>query len=235
MSTDSPGPAVSFLPHDDGWSVAPSPYGTLAEDPGRQWVALPADFAQTEWADSSAYAEDMAAALVVRQRVLLGDKDIPDDLHTRVADQIRDSYAQLFDLVPAHFHLLHWPDLRKPPIPVLVDFWKPEHDAHSAVMHYLGSFEYEKESGKMPVKEAFTTERLGSGVRVVRFVPLHPDDPQDPDYLLGVLAYHWRTRDPAVDVQLLAFTNELGQLYAALSDLDAFANGIALTAAPAPE
>ncbi|WP_330308788.1 MULTISPECIES: hypothetical protein [unclassified Streptomyces] len=232
MSSESPARAMSFPPDNDGWTMAPAPYGSLAGEPGPEWVALPAEFTATRWADSSAYAKDIATALVIRQRELLGDRNIADDLHTRVADQIRDSYAQLFDLVPAHFHLLYWPDLRKPPVPVFVGFWQPEHDAGSAALHYSGSVEYEEATGETPIREGFTTDRLGDGVRVLRLVPLKPDDPRDPDFVLGVLAYHWRTRDPAVDVQLLAFTNELGQLYAALPDLDAFARSLVLTDEP---
>lgn len=139
------------------------------------------------------------------------------------------------------------PDLRKPPIPVFVGFWEPQHDYGSAALYYSGAFEENKAVGKTPIREEFSTDHLSDGIRVIRFVPLSADDPQapdhpqdplapqDPDPVLGVLAYHWRTKSPVVDVQLLAFTHELGRLYAALPDFDAFARTIALTATSVPE
>jgi hypothetical protein len=170
MSSESPdearalGPFVSFPPDNDGWSMTPAPYGAFAGDPGPEWVALPAGFTETRWADSSAYAEDIATALVVRQRELLGDRNIADDLHSHVADQIRDSCAQLFDLVPAHFHLLDWPDLRKPPVPVFVGFWQPVHDDVAAAYYYSGSLEY----SSTPLSPTSTP------ARVVSSSPTHP-------------------------------------------------------------
>jgi hypothetical protein len=122
-----------------------------------------------------------------------------------------------------------------------------QHDYGSAALYYSGAFEDNKAAGKTPIREEFSTDHLGDGIRVIRFVPLSADDPQapdhpqdplapqDPDPVLGALAYHWRTKSPVVDVQLLAFTHELGRLYAALPDFDAFARTIALTATPAPE
>lgn len=220
-------PESDFMPTSDRWSWTPSRYGAYVEVPGPEWVALPSDFAGTDWADASEYAEAMAAALLVRQREITGGR-IPDALQDRVADQIRATYAQVFDVVPAHYHLLYWPDLLKPPIPVFLGAWEPEQDIDSARLMYAGTWQLGP-GMQMPIREDFSSEALGSGVRVVRFVPLNPDEPRDPAAVLGVLAYHWRTEEPAADVQLVTFTNELGLLYDALTDLDSFARSIVLT------
>ncbi|MFJ6837727.1 hypothetical protein [Streptomyces sp. NPDC091209] len=53
-----------------------------------------------------------------------------------------------------------------------------------------------------------------------------------PDGLVGVLTYYWRTTTRPADIRLVAFTNELGRLYGALPDLDAFARGIVLIGEP---
>ncbi|MGW2646757.1 hypothetical protein ACWC2T_17980 [Streptomyces sp. NPDC001393] len=229
--TDLPSPMPSLLPGSGDWPHVPSPYGLEAGDPGPEWVALPALFEGTEWKDAAEYAEQTASALVVRQRELIGGK-ISDDLHQRIAAQILDVYTRLFDLLDAHYHLLYWPDLRKPPVPVFLGVWEPVRDDTSAEVHYAGSFHHHKTGGTRSIEEEFVTNSLGAGLRSLAFVPMKRDDPEDPDGLVGVLTYYWRTRTRPADVRLVAFTNELGQLYGALPDLDVFARSIALTDVP---
>ncbi|WP_282704215.1 hypothetical protein [Streptomyces sp. CC219B] len=229
--TDLPSPMPSLLPSQGDWPHTPSSYGLNAGDPGPEWVALPAVFEGTAWADASEYAEQMASALVVRQREFIGGR-ISEDLHERVTAQILDVYTQLFGLVDAQYHLLYWPDLRKPPVPVFLGAWEPEHDETSAEVHYAGSFHHLKTAGPSSIEEPFATDSLGTGLRSLAFVPLNADEPEDPDGLVGVLTYFWRTKPLPADVRLVAFTHELGQLYEALPDIDAFARTIALTDTP---
>ncbi|MFG2308816.1 hypothetical protein ACGFS9_09025 [Streptomyces sp. NPDC048566] len=230
--TDLPSPIPPLVPEPEGWPHAPSRFGLEAGDPGPAWVALPAVFEGTDWADSAEYAEQMASALVVRQREFVGGR-IDDDLGERAAAQILDVYNRLFDLVEAQYHLLYWPDLRKPPLPVFLGAWKPERDRTSAEVHYAGSFHHLETGGPSSIEERFATDSLGAGLRSLAFVPLNADEPEDPDCLVGVLTYFWRATSRPADVRLVVFTNELGQLYAALPDLDAFARTLVLTGEPA--
>jgi len=230
--TDLPSPMPALLPAPGSWPHTASRYGLEAGDPGPEWVALPAVFEGTAWADSAEYAQQTASALVVRQREFTGET-IDDDLDERVAAQILDVYTRLFDLVEAHYHLLYWPDLRKPPVPVFLGVWEPVRDDTSALVHYAGSFHHLETGGRNSIEEEFVTDSLGAGLRSLSFVPLSQDDPEDPDGLVGVLTYYWRTTSRPADVRLVAFTNELGRLYAALADVDAFADGIMLTDEPA--
>ncbi|WP_327429105.1 hypothetical protein [Streptomyces sp. NBC_01236] len=215
-------------------SLSPSRHWARVLDLGPEWVGLPVDFSATGWADPAAYAQDIAAALITRDREL-GATDLPGDLGTRVADQILDTYTRLIGIVPAHFHLLLWPDLSRPPIPVFLGLWEPEQDRASAEAYYTGAGEYDEVSREMPVRERFVTDALGDGVRVLSLAPLASDDPEDADAVLAVAAYHWRTTALPTDVQLLALTHELGRLYSALPALDAFARGIVLTDTPTSE
>lgn len=226
--TDLPSTTPSLLPEPGDWPHVPSPHEPEAGDPGPEWLALPAAFEDTPWADAAEYAEQMASALAVRQREFIGGQ-AGEDLHERVAAQILDVYTQLFDLVEAHYHLLYWPDLRKPPLPVFLGVWEPVRDDASAEVHYVGSFHHLETGGKGSIEEEFVTDGLGTGLRSLAFVPVNRDEPEDPDGLIGVLTYYWRTKTRPADVRLVAFTNELGQLYAALPDLDTFARGIVLT------
>ncbi|WP_369365112.1 hypothetical protein AB5L52_18740 [Streptomyces sp. CG4] len=188
-----------------------------ADDPTSDFVPLPMDFTGTDWPDASAYAEDVADVLGARQRAYAGDNDVPGDLRARIADQIRDDYDKLPGLFPAHLHYLYWPEPTRPPVPVFVGFW-PVPDSGRAPAERLG---------KADVEEEFTSEHLGRGTRSLYGVALQPDDGDDDAAnvapFLGVVGYHWRAGDTPIDVQLIAMTNELGRLYAALPALDAFA------------
>ncbi|WP_445528258.1 hypothetical protein [Streptomyces cyslabdanicus] len=226
--TDLPSPMPSLLPEPGEWPHTASHHGLEVGDPGPEWVALPAVFEGTPWTDASEYAEQIASALVIRQQELVGGR-ISDDLHERVAAQILDVYGRLFGLLDAHYHLLYWPDLRKPPVPVFLGIWEQVRDDASAEVHYAGSFYHIETGGKNSIEEEFVGDFLASGLRSLAFVPLKQEDPEDPDGLVGVLTYYWRVKASAADVRLVAFTNELGRLYAALPDLDTFARRIAIT------
>ncbi|MFF7900282.1 hypothetical protein ACIP4X_10435 [Streptomyces sp. NPDC088817] len=226
--TDLPSPMPSLLPEPGEWPHTTSHQGLEVSDPGPEWVALPAAFEGTAWADTSEYAEQMASALVMRQREVVGGR-ISDDLQERVAAQILDVYGRLFGLLDAHYHLLYWPDLRKPPVPVFLGIWELVGDDASAEVHYAGSFYHLETGGKSSIEEEFVGDSLGSGLRSLAFVPLKQEAPEDPDGLVGVLTYYWRVKPSSADVRLVAFTNELGRLYAALPDLDAFARRITIT------
>ncbi|MEU6009107.1 hypothetical protein [Streptomyces sp. NPDC047453] len=226
--TDLPSPMPALLPDPGEWPHTASLHGLELSDPGPEWVALPAAFEGTPWTDASEYAEQMASALVMRQREFVGGR-ISDDLQERVVAQILDVYSRLFGLLDAHYHLLYWPDLRKPPVPVFLGIWEQVRDDASAEVHYAGSFYHLETGGKSSIEEEFVADSLGSGLRSLAFVPLKQEAPEDPDGLVGVLTYYWRVKPSAVDVRLVAFTNELGRLYAALPDLDAFARRIAIT------
>ncbi|WP_405915647.1 hypothetical protein [Streptomyces sp. NBC_00728] len=229
--TDLPSRLPSLLPEPGDWPHASSAYGLEVGEPGPEWVALPAVFEGTAWKDSAEYAEQLAAALVVRQRELIRG-EAGDDLRERVAAQILDVYARLFDLVDAHYHLLYWPDLRKPPVPAFLGVWEPARDDASAETHYAGSFHHHRTGGRKPIEEQFVSDSLGAGLRSLAFVPVRREEPEDPDGLIGVLTYYWRTTTRPADIRLVAFTNELGRLYGALPDLDVLARGIVLTDEP---
>ncbi|MGW7424779.1 hypothetical protein ACWGJB_32915 [Streptomyces sp. NPDC054813] len=216
------GPAAGDRP------LTPSPYWARTPEAGPEWVALPAGFRGTPWADEREYADAVGSALVVlHERV-----DPGGELRTRVADTVLDTYERLLGMFPAHYHLLHWPDLDRPPVPVFLALWQPEPEPEPEAEKGPAARFFPGDDVEYVAREESATEHLGAGTRLLGLLRLGPEDPAG---LLGVAVYHWRTTTRPTDVHFLALTHELGRLYAVLPALDAFAREIALTDDPTAE
>lgn len=213
------------------WSQRPADHWATAEAPSDAWIPLPLDFDGTPWPDATAYAAWAAETVAARHAA-----DAPSDLHDRCEQTIVSAYETLVGTVPAHLHFLYWPDPAKPPLPVFVALWQAEHSTEDALLYYSGARTGEETEGaEPPILEIFISDHLGEGLRVLRFDSfgsLGDGSAGSSEALLATLGYAWRAEAHAMDVQMFAFTPDLGLLYAALVDLDAFARVIVPTPDP---
>lgn len=80
-----------------------------------------------------------------------------------------------------------------------------------------------------PVIEEFTTEKLGTGLKVLRHFPVDPDPApgQEPEIAAG-LSYAWRDEQHETDLRVFTATADLARLQTAMPDIDTLTRGITI-------
>jgi hypothetical protein len=126
---------------------------------------------------------------------------------------------------------IHLPDPRLEPLPVFLAILAARGE-RTAQLRALTLADAPNAVGE-PVVEEFATERLGTGLRVLR----HFTEAGD---VLGLLAqgetaevnvglsYAWRSEEHETDLRLFTATHDWGRLRAALGDIDELARQISV-------
>jgi hypothetical protein len=191
------------------------------------WIPLIPDFTGTPWADRAGYARQAAEWVWLA----IGSQQPQDaasrEQHVeRLTTVILDAYESLSGKVLAHQTFLYIPGPEAPPLPALLGIWKSA-GARDERLRYLAGADGH-DAIQPPDVEEFSTEHLGSGLRV--FSVSKPDE--DSAELMGTLAYAFRSEAYQTDIQLRAPSYDLGLLQACADDVDEFARCIFVTPAP---
>ena len=117
-------------------------------------------------------------------------------------------------------------DPRLAPLPVYVATWKPEGDRDEA----LRAMTHASDPAAIgaPVIDEFSTESLGTGLRVLVRLPVE----DDPNAIGGALSYAWRAGKPQTDLRIFTACPDLGRLQRAIGDIDQLARVTAIVPLP---
>jgi hypothetical protein len=140
-------------------------------------------------------------------------------------------YEGTYGRIPCHDMYLQIPDPRLVPLPAYIANITAEGDREARLR--MLSMADDPAAIEPPVVEEFTTEGMGTGLRVLRHFKLGDgaDPPDDraggAEGQIGVgLSYAWRSEQYATDVRLFSNADDWGRLQRAIPDLDALARSL---------
>lgn len=121
---------------------------------------------------------------------------------------------------PGHVMYFYIGPPHRRPLPVMMGIWQMEGERDEQLRELAG---YDTiRLVEPPVMEEFTTEHLGTGVKVWCVQKPAKRRPQ----LVGLLGYAWRSEKLETDLTLRAFCPDLGWLQAAMPGIDEFARAL---------
>lgn len=211
----------------------PASFADLTSEKG--WAKV--DYQRTLWIpclaampdgyDTGRWARDFSAAWWSLAGLPHGENELMR-LETQLA-YIRDNSV---GHLPFHMAFIHLPDPRLDPLPVYLAILAARGE-RAAELRVL-TLADDPLAVRPPIVEEFTTDRLGSGLRVLRYfteagpgVPLVPAEGETPEVYAG-LSYAWRSEQYETDLRLSTATHDLGRLQAAIGDIDELARQISV-------
>ncbi|MGH3166371.1 MAG: hypothetical protein ACRDN0_10820 [Trebonia sp.] len=179
----------------------------------RIWIPCPAVF--RPGVDREAYAAGVARIWWEQS----GIRHTPADVG-RLAEMLSGIHLGIYGKIPCHYALIHLPDPRQMPLMLYVGIWESlgDKDEHLRMLCHAD------DSGAVerPVAEEFATQRLGTGLRVIRYRHL-PDGA-----LFAGLAYAWRSEAYETDLLLNTSSEDLGRLQGAIPDIENLARAASI-------
>jgi hypothetical protein len=178
------------------------------------WIEVPEALPRENWAETTAFA-------VVAKAAASGAPDPEPDLIRSLQAAISAAQRDRGEADAAH-HLLVFPALDLPPIPVQVALWAPTSPWRKAKWSYLGG------SGAGVFRKP-RLERVGildtpaGALRTVRYGILKADPARE----VARVMYAWRSDRPEADCQVAA-TLGASELAVGLPVVDGFVHGIVL-------
>lgn len=178
------------------------------------WVGLPGEWSEDTWPDHRAWARAVAAAVWDGHQPEPGEQG-PEHLALTLA-MVAES-----PLVGApHRRTFLWlPEPSSEVLPVHLEVYAADGE-RDAVLRELTRADA-RDAVEPPIVEAFPHDRLGEGLRVLRYAA----DPDDGAVVL-TLSYAWRVQ--GLDVLLWLSTFDTGMALRALDDVDELARAIVL-------
>lgn len=138
-------------------------------------------------------------------------------------DHLGEMFAAIHEDVYAagHCHqaVIHLPDPRMVPLPVQIGVWAMQGNREQTLRSLAHADD--AEAIDPPIAEEFTTERLGTGLKVLHY--RHGPDGKRVD---GYLNYAWRSEQYETDLRVFTFCDDLSRLERARPDLDDLARAI---------
>jgi hypothetical protein len=124
--------------------------------------------------------------------------------------------------IPCHLMFVHLPDPRQLPLFLYVGVWEAAGNRDTQLRNWcLAS---DPDAVELPVIDEITTDRLGTGIRVMRYRR------NNDGALCAALRYAWRSAEFGTDLVLNATAEDLGRLQRAIPDIDDFANATSIIA-----
>jgi hypothetical protein len=191
----------------------------------RKWI--PCLAAMPDGYDTARWAREFSAAWWAMSGLPHTQNDMAR-LEAQLA-VIRDS---TYGHILCHLAYIHLPDPRLNPLPVYLAILQAsgERDTQLRTLTMVN----DPKAVRSPIIEEFRTDRLGSGLRVMRYCA--EDTPEasisDTPEIYAGLSYAWRSEQFQTDLRLYTACPDLGRLQQAIPDIDELARSI--TAIPAP-
>jgi hypothetical protein len=145
----------------------------------------------------------------------------PQDVE-RLTALLAEIHEGTFGHIPCHLAFIHLPDPRLMPLPIFVGIWESRGE-RDAQLRMLASAD-DPEAVELPIVEEFATDRLGVGLRTLRYLQM------DEGELYGSLSYAFRVERYETDLRLWTSAEDLGRLQRAIPDIDDFARAITVIA-----
>jgi hypothetical protein len=152
-----------------------------------------------------------------------GIRHKPSDVG-RLAEMLSMIHEGTYGKIPCHLAFIHLPDPRLLPLVLYVGVWEAVGDKNEQLRMFCHAAD--PEAVERPVAEEFTTDRLGTGLRVIRYRNL-PDGA-----LYAGLAYAWRSAEYETDLLLNTSSEDLGRLQRAILDIEDLARATSVIPQP---
>jgi hypothetical protein len=209
--------SAADLTSETGWAKA--------DYDRRKWI--PCLAAMPDGYDTARWAREFSAAWWGLSGLPHGENDLAR-LEAQLA-VIRDSsYGHIL----CHLVFIHLPDPRMLPLPVYLAILQAsgEREAQLRTLTMVN----DPAAVRPAIVEEFRTDRLGSGLRVMRYWTEDPKEAamSDAPEMYAGLSYAWRSEQFQTDLRLFTSSPDLGRLQQAIPDIDELARSI--TAIPAP-
>ena len=137
----------------------------------------------------------------------------------RLAAMLAGIHQDLYAAGHCHQAFIHLPDPRMIPLPVQVGVWAMDGERDQA-LRMLSNAD-DPAAVEPPTVEEFTTERLGTGLKVQRRRPGALGPGTD-----VYLDYAWRSEQYETDLRMFTFWTDTGRIAAARDDLDDLARAL---------
>ena len=194
----------------------PRSLGALTSKKG--WVRI--NYDQTIWIpslpafpegyDRESYASEVAETWWASSGLRYSEVDV-----ARLRAMLSEIHQSIYGHIPCHLAFIHLPDPRLMPLVLYVSIWQSTGDRDEQLRMLCHADD--PEAVKRPVAEEFTTDLLGTGLRVIRY--RHLTD----SALYAGLNYAWRSADYETDLVLWASSEDLARLQRAIPDIENFA------------
>jgi len=137
----------------------------------------------------------------------------------RLTEMLREIHKGTYGHIPCHLAFVHLPDPRLMPLMLYAGIWELEGERDEQLRRLTRADD--PEAVEPPIVDEFTTDKLGVGLRTLRYA--HLDDGKA---LYAALNYAWRSEAHETDVRLFTSSEDLGRLQRAIPDIDDFARAI---------
>jgi hypothetical protein len=171
----------------------------------RTWIPCPPVF--RPGVDRESYAAGVARLWWEESGITHKPADV-----ARLAAMLSGIHEGIWGKIPCHYAFIHLPDPRLMPLVVYVGIWEAVGDKNEQLRMLCHADD--PEAVERPVAEEFATDRLGTGLRVIRYRHL-PDGA-----LYAGLAYAWRSEEYETDLLLNTSSEDLARLQQAIPDIE---------------
>jgi len=177
----------------------------------RRWIPCPVVF--PDGYDRDSWAKTAAAAWS-EQWGLPAESDEVERLTT----MLRAIHERATMRVKCHQIWVYLPDRFTAPLPVFIAIWRQSGERDRRLRLLTGADD--KSSARKPQVAEIATERLGTGLRVLR------QQVRDKGQLRALLGYAFRVEEHETDLQVFTATSDLRGLTAAGDDIERLVRGI---------
>jgi hypothetical protein len=184
------------------------------------WIPCPVQF--PPGMDRESWATDMSQGWWERSGLMHKETVIEP-----LATMLRAIHERAYATVPCHQIWIYLRDPAVPPLPVFIGIWKQEGERRARLRELAGADD--KASARKPQVAEFATDRLGPGLRVMRY-----RTGRKKGALFGVLGYAFRSEEFETDLQLSLSSPDLRWLMTATEDIDQFIHGMSVYYNPTP-
>jgi hypothetical protein len=186
------------------------------------WVNI--DYDRTIWIpclpifpdgyDLESWSAEFAQAWWEVRGLTYGGADV-----ARLTEMLIEIQKNTYGHMPCHHAFIHLPDPRLMPLMLYVCVWELEGERDEQLRALTHADD--AEAVEPPIVEEFSTDKLGGGLRTLRYVHLNEDKT-----LYAALNYAWRSEEHETDVRVWTSSEDLGRLQRAIPDIDDFARTI---------
>lgn len=177
----------------------------------RCWIPCPMGF--PDGMDRESWAAEMTAAWWEQS-----GQPFDDNVIDQLATMLRAIHEQGYKFVSCHQIWIYLPGPGTAPLPLFIGIWKQEGERDRRLRLLAGADD--RTGARKPQVAKVTTDNLGSGLSVVRYVA------RDSGRLQAVLCYAFRVSEHETDLQVFTATTDLRALTTASDDIERFIQGI---------
>jgi hypothetical protein len=179
------------------------------------WVPCMPDFPEGENRES--WAAESAALWWNVSGVEHGDDEV-----VALASMLVAIHKDIYAAGHSHMAFIHLPDPRLLPLPVQLGIWAMRGERDEQLRLLVNADD--ETAVEKPILEEFATDRLGAGLRCLRY----RRGGEDGSEINGYLDYAWRSDQYETDLRLFTFSWGLDRLHRAMPDIDDLARAISV-------